>query len=158
MTQSGVQVVYGGGTVSEAMKESKSEEKNEDSVGTAPLVGGALIAVVGAVVFSLLALFVGGKLAGSMSSLLPAVALVLLSLQLMMGFPVEKKLSESMAESSDKTQNSEDGFSAFGASMASAMIMNIRVQKTQVFYFELIALGIPTLLLLNGLIDKHKKP
>ncbi len=29
------------------MKESKSKDQNEDSVGTAPLVGGALIAVIG---------------------------------------------------------------------------------------------------------------
>ena len=41
--------------------------------------------------------------------------------------------------------------------MATAMMMNIRVKTAPAFYLELLALGIPTLLLANSLIDKYKK-
>lgn len=165
-TQSGFQVIYGGGSPSEEMKalgndtEPASDSNSDDSLGFSLLIGLAFIAVVAAVVFSYLALFRGSEAADKYSSFLPAVALGLILLQLMIGFPAKKKLIESMSEGASKTQHSQspdDPLSGLGDSMASAMMMNIRVKTAPGFYLELLALGIPTLLLANSLIDKYKK-
>jgi hypothetical protein len=165
-TQSGFQVIYGGGSASEEMKalgddtKTKSASKSPDSMGISPLVGLALIAVVAAVVFSYLALFRGSEAAEKYSTFLPATALGLILLQLMIGFPAKKKIIESMSEGTSKSQKSQspdDPFSGLGKSMATAMMMNIRVKTAPAFYLELLALGIPALLLVNSLIDKHKK-
>jgi len=159
-TQSGLQVIYGGGSASEGMKAlggdssaSKSSESDE-SMGAAPLVGVALVVVIAAVVFSCLAVFKGDARADKISSILPAIALGLLLLQLSIGFPAKNSIVEAMSEGSSETQSGDD---KFANSMASAMMMNINVKATPAFYFELFALGIPTLLLANGLIDKRKK-
>lgn len=158
-TQSGFQVISGGGSVSEEMKamggdSSSSESLNSDeSMGFAPLVALALTAVIGAVVFSFIAVFRGDGRADMLSSVLPAAALLLLLMQLMMGFPAKKQMIDSLSESSSEAQVGDDEFGA----MTAAMVMNIRVKTTPAFYLELIALGIPTLLLANGLIDKYKK-
>lgn len=162
-TQSGLQVIYGGGSPSDEMEafgeESSSEESfdSEDSMGFAPLVGLALLAVIGAVIYSSISLFQGGARAEFLSSVLPAIALGLLLMQLMIGFPVKNEIAEAMSESSSEMQTEGDEFDAIGESMATAMMMQIRVRTTSVFYLELLALGIPTLLLVNGLIDKYKK-
>jgi len=165
-TQSGFQVIYGGASVSEEMKglgddtKTKSASKSSDSMGFSPLIGLAFILVVAAVMFSCLALFRGSEAADKYSSFLPAVALGLIWLQLMIGFPAKKKIIESMSEEASKSQQSQsqdDPFSGLGESMATAMMMNIRVKTAPAFYLELLALGIPTLLLANSLIDKYKK-
>lgn len=166
-TQTGLQVIYGGGSASDEMKnlgddtQTKSDSKSPDSMGYSPLIGLAFISVVSAAVFSYLALFRGSEGAVQYSSILPAVALGLILIQLMIGFPAKKKITESMtqgAAESRKSQSEDDEFSGLGESMATAMMMNIRIKTTPAFYLELLALGIPTLLLVNGLIDKHKKP
>ena len=165
-TQSGFQVIYGGGSASDEMKalgddtKTESASKSPDSMGFSPLIALAFVAVVAAVWFSYLALFQGSEAAVRLSSILPAVALGLISLQIMIGFPAKKKIIESMskgASESQKSQSIDDPFSGLGESMASAMMMNIRVKTAPALYLELLALGIPTLLLVNSLIDKHKK-
>ena len=165
-TQSGFQVIYGGGSASDEMKalgddtKTESASKSPDSMGFSPLIALAFVAVVAAVWFSYLALFQGSEAAVRLSSILPAVALGLISLQIMIGFPAKKKIIESMskgASESQKSQSIDDPFSRLGESMASAMMMNIRVKTAPALYLELLALGIPTLLLVNSLIDKHKK-
>jgi energy-coupling factor transporter transmembrane protein EcfT len=125
-------------------------------MGFAPLVGLAFVAVIAAVIFSLLALFRSSKRAQTLSSVLPALALLFLLIQLLIGFPAKKDLAESMSEDSAETESSDEPFAQMGESMAVAMMMNIQVKTKPVFYFELLALGIPTLLLANSLIDKHK--
>ena len=170
-TQTGFQVIYGGGSTSEEMKamgdhsrrmstSTKTTSKSPDSMGYSPLIGLALISVVAAVWFSYLALFRGSDRADRYSTILPAVALGLVLLQLMMGFPAKKKIIEAMSEVSSRSQSSktkDDPISGLGESMASAMMINIRVKTTPALYLELLALAIPTLLLANSLIDKHKK-
>lgn len=42
-------------------------------------------------------------------------------------------------------------------SMAAAMMMNFQIRQLPALYIELIMLGLPTLILANGLIDKMKK-
>jgi hypothetical protein len=163
VTQTGIQAVYGGATVSEEMKtqtgssEPNGNSSSGDSMGFAPLLAIALIAVIGAVAFSGIALFRGGERAERYSSILPALALAFLLMQLMLGFPAKKKVLESMSQKPPESKSVDDPFSGLGESMAAAMMMNIRVKTTPVFYFELLALGIPTLLLVNGFIDKRRK-
>lgn len=164
-TQTGFQVIYGGGSPSDEMKElgNDNEAKDEskpDELGNSPLIGLALVSVIAAVVFSSLALFRGSDRANRYASILPAVALALILLQITIGFPAKKKILESMSEDTSKarsSQTTDDAFSGLGESMATAMMMNIKVKTTPALYLELFALGIPTLLLLNSLIDKYKK-
>lgn len=167
VTQSGFQVIHGDGSVSEEMEAMEGDPSStesgsgEKSLGSAPLVALALIAVIGAVVFAFIALFRGSERADMLSSVLPAAALLLLVIQLMVGFPAKKNLMKNMSEGTSEEQGGGNEFgTAMDESMAAttaAMMMNIRVKATPAFYLELLALGIPTLLLVNGFIDKHKK-
>ena len=166
VTQSGFQVIHGDGSVSEEMEamegdsSSKESVSSDKSLGFAPLVALALIAVIGALVFSFIAVFRGSERADMLSSVLPAAALLLLVIQLMVGFPAKKNLMKNMSEGTSEEQGGGNEFeTAMDESMAAttaAMMMNIRVKATPAFYLELLALGIPTLLLVNGFIDKHK--
>ena len=107
-TQSGLQVIYGGGSPSEELEamgdhNARSEAANSsESMGLAPLVGLAFIAVIGAVAFSTLSLFRGSERADLFASILPAAALLLLLAQLMTGFPAKKKILEEMSENSSQ--------------------------------------------------------
>jgi len=159
-------VIHGDGSVSEEMEamegdsSSKESVSSDKSLGFAPLVALALIAVIGALVFSFIAVFRGSERADMLSSVLPAAALLLLVTQLMVGFPAKKNLMKTMSEGTSEEQAGGNEFgTAMDESMAAtaAMMMNIRVKATPAFYLELLALGIPTLLLVNGLIDKYKK-
>ena len=58
----------------------------------------------------------------------------------------------------NNVESTGDGFEDLGKSMAGAVMMGVSIEKTTAFYLELLALGIPTLFLANGFIDKHKKP
>ncbi len=159
-TQTGLQVIYGSGSPTEEMKDAGEESGpgSDESMGFAPLVALALVAVVGAVAFSAVSLFSGGTRAGMLASVLPAVALVLLLVQLMIGFPVKRQIIESMSEAPGESEVSDDGFgAAMGESIAAAMMAQFRVRVTPAFDLELVALGFPTLLLVNALIDKYKK-
>jgi hypothetical protein len=164
LTQTGFQVIYGGGSITEEMESMRFGEPgaakkstSEDSMGVAPLVAIALLCVIAAVALSIIALFRNNPKAERYSSILPAVALVLLLLQMMIGFPAKKKILEEMSEKPPQSESAEDPFAALGQSMAMGMMMNIRVKTTTAFYLELLALGIPTLLLLNGYIDIRRK-
>jgi hypothetical protein len=75
---------------------------------------------------------------------------------MMIGFPVNKNLGKSMAETS-RTKTSGDPMDDLGNGMATAMMMNIQVRHLPALYIELIMLGLPTLVLANGLIDRMKK-
>ncbi len=160
-TQSGLQVINGSGSVSEEMKALGAEDSSptnplasDKSMGYAPLVGVALILVVAAVIFSCLSVFKSDARADKISLILPVIALGLLLIQLVIGFPAKNSILEAMSKETSESQYGDD---EFANSMASAMMMNINVKTTPVFYLELFALGIPSLLLVNGLIDKRKK-
>jgi len=164
MTQTGFQVIYGGGSITEEMESmtfgEPGADKNsspDDSMGVAPLVAIALLCVIAAVAFSFIAMFRNNSRAEQLSSILPAVALAFLLLQMMIGFPAKKKILEGMSEKPPQSESTDDPFAALGQSMAMGMMMNIRVKTTTAFYLELLALGIPTLLLLNGYIDIRRK-
>jgi hypothetical protein len=163
-TQTGIQTIYGGGTPSEEMKafaEENSQKKSGDgkkdeSMGYSPLVALALLAVMGATVASFKALRSSSEPQTNLVGILCAAALVLIAAQMMIGFPVNKNLGKSMAETS-RTKTSGDPMDDLGNGMATAMMMNIQVRHLPALYIELIMLGLPTLVLANGLIDRMKK-
>ena len=177
-TQSGLQVVGGGATASKGMEAmgsdssiKKAQSANE-SLGFAPLVALALIAVIGSVIFGFITVFQGSERSDSLSSGLAALALLLLLIQLMVGFPAKEGMIEAAAKENSEVQAGEDDpggeMDEFGAemdqlgaemaeSMAAAMAANIQVKAATGFYLELLALGIPTFLLVSSLMDKHRK-
>ena len=158
VTQSGVQAIYGGGTVSEQLealggKEGSSSSSDKDSLGYAPLVGIALLLVVLAVISAVVGLRGSKMLPGNSTGVLCAAALAILAIQASIGFPAKNKMLESMGE----TGASQSSDEAIGSSMVSAMMINIRVERLTPFYLELLMLGIPTLILCNGFVDKMKR-
>ena len=163
-TQTGIQTIYGGGSPSEDMKAFAEKNgqmksgggKNDESMGYSPLVAIALLAVLSAVVISFKALRSREEPKTNLVGILCATALVLISAQMMIGFPVKKNLGKSMAESS-KTERSGDPMDDLGSGMATAMMMNIQICHLPALYIELLMLGLPTLVLANGLLDKIKK-
>ena len=170
-TQSGFQVVSGGATPSKGMEAMGSDssikkaQSADESLGFAPLVALALIVVIGSVIFGFISVFQGSERSDRLSSVLAAVALLLLLIQLMVGFPAKKAMIEAVAKENSEVQAGEDEPGAemdqLGAemaeSMAAAMAANIRVKAVTGFYLELLALGIPTFLLVSSLMDKHRK-
>jgi len=156
-TQTGFQVIYGGGSVSdelEAMGGNSKESNSKESMGFAPLVGLAFICVVGACVAAFHSLVKDNSKSDMLSMLLPSIALGLLLIQLMIGFPVKTEMMKSMATEDSQSETSVDDLSA---SMAQAMMMSISVKTTTAFYVELFLLGFPALILLNEFVDKQKK-
>ncbi len=120
------------------------------------LVALALIAIIGAFGFSFIAVFRDSERTERLTSVLSASALLLLLVQLVIGFPVKRLLDEDMSKKSSDSQAGDDGFGSEMEEVLGAMV-NFQVNKTPVFYLELLALGIPTLLLLrNG--RKDAKP
>ena len=184
-TQSGFQVVSGGATASKGMEAMGSDssvkkaQSADESLGFAPLVALALMVVIGSVIFAFISVFQGSERSDRLSSVMAAVALLLLLIQLMVGFPAKKAMIEAMAKENSEVQTGEDETGAemdetgaemdelgaemdeLGAemaeSMAAAMAANIRVKAVTGFYLELLALGIPTFLLVSSLMDKHRK-
>lgn len=157
-TQTGFQVITGDGTPTETNESSsKSDSDSENSPDSSPLVAIALLAILGAIVFSVIALFKGNKCAELLSSILPAVALACISLQMMMGFPVKNHFKDSLSEQSTDYSSTSDPTSGLGNSMAAAMMSSIQIKLKPALYLELFALGIPTLLFANSLIDMGRK-
>lgn len=161
VTQTGLQAAFGSGSASAELKalskelesisqKTGSEREPKDSIGIAPLVLLALIDVFAAVVFSVIAVFRSGVFATKMSSLLPAIALVLLLIQMMVGFPAKHEFVDAAVKDASVSQPN----SQFGASMAAARFQS---KFSPFLYLELLALSIPSLILANSFIDKHKK-
>ena len=163
-TQTGVQTIYGGGSPSADSKPPVGEEqsrkkvdgrKDNDSMGVSPLVAIAMTVVLGAVVLAFVALRSPCIQRNDVVGMLCAAALVMLTIQILIGFPVKRKLGESVSKGSVEQSHGEDPFA--DADLASEMIKNFQVHYLPALYFELLMLGIPTLILANGLIDRMRK-
>ena len=159
-TQSGVQTILGKGTASEFQhsldKPGKKTTINEgESLGYSIFAGIAFVAVLAAFVLSMAAIWGGGvRVAPNLVEILCAAALGLLVLQAVAGFPVKAKMeSELRSETgtSDETDLLEE-------SMSEAINAAFSVNLLAAFYLELVALGIPTILLANRLIDRASRP
>ena len=165
ITQTGLQTIYGGGSPApelEAFAKEQGRDKTlgkqgDDSMGYSPLVALALLAVLGAVGASFVAFrSPNSGPRESSAGMLCAIAFALIAAQMMIGFPAKKSVGKNMAESSKKENHgSPMGEQELG--IATAMMMEIQVRYLPALYIELIMLGLPTLILANGLIDKLKK-
>jgi hypothetical protein len=158
-------MIYGGASLSPEMKASGDNSilggnsKPSDSFGFSPLIGISLMLMISAVVCSYFALFHDSGPADRYASFLPTAALVCVVFQLLAGFPAKNKIAESMSLGESKSKNMQsvnDPFSGLGATMGASMAMNIRVKTLPSFYFLVLALSLPTLILANSFIDKHK--
>jgi hypothetical protein len=164
-TQTGIQTIYGGGSPSKEMQAFMAEEspnastdsKSDESMGIAPLVALAFLAVIGAVLLSFIALRSDEKIQTTLIGVLCAAALALLAIQMTIGFPAKSSIGKSMAENS-KAEASANPMDNLGSDMATAMMAMIQVRHLPSLYITLILLGFPTLVLANDLLDKLKKP
>ena len=165
VTQTGIQTIYGGGSPSKEMQAFMDEESqtkssgdnSDESMGFAPLIALALLAVIGAVFLSFIALRSEEPILTTLVGILCAIALVLISAQMVIGFPAKTSLGKAMGESA-RTEASASPMDDFGSGMATAMMMNFQVRHLPSLYITLVMLGFPTLILANGLLDKLKKP
>jgi len=122
----------------------------KESLGVSVLVALAFILVAASVFYSWKNFINDDKKENHLSTVLPAIALVLLLLQLVIGFPVKNKILESMEKENKESQSSGDQFEQL-------MAMSITSKATIAFYLELLMLGIPTAILANRYLDKQKK-
>lgn len=152
-TQTGIQTITGGSTPREQNKVRSGVQVNltpeQESLGTAPLVGVAFVYVVVAAIVFLIAIRTGTSRPAFIGGTLCALALLLLVLQTSMGFPGAKKLQQSLAHF---TQNQGSDLA-----LASVAAQNLELVPLPGLYIEMAALGIPTLILLNGLLDRLRK-
>ena len=162
-TQTGIQSIYGGGSPTKEMQafmddegqSASRQDDSEDSMGHAPLIGIALLAVVGAVIVSFIAIRSDEPILNTVVGILCAAALVLISAQMAIGFPAKTSLGKAMGEGA-RTEVSADPMDDFSRGMSTAMMMNFQVRHLPSLYITLVILGIPTLILANGLLDKLK--
>lgn len=162
VTQTGLQAVYGGASPAKEMARelesmdaerkslSAGEAKERESMGMALWVGLAFVLVVGAAVCSWLAMFRPGEKVKRYASILPVAALGCLLMQLAVGFPLRDQIAKALAEGGPGKDSMEEA-------MAAAMMLNLRVEILPVFYLELLLLGVPTLILVNRLIDRYRR-
>ena len=125
-------------------------------MGFAPLVALALLAVVGAAIVSFKALRSGDERQSNFVGILCAAALALISAQMMIGFPAKKAIGKSLAEASEK-ESARDPMEGLSGGMAATMMTQIQVRHLPALYFTLVMLGLPTLVLANGLLDRMKR-
>jgi hypothetical protein len=149
-TQSGVQTIYGGVTLAEGFRGDSADDSNKESLGWAFLVAIAFLAVLGAVAVSFLVFTGNRQIPGNLAGVLCAVALVALLMEMIAGFPVAEQISKDAG----KQSTAEDPMSVASSQVAAAMI---QVKYRPALYLELVALGIPALILANGLLEGMKK-
>ncbi len=156
-TQTGIQTIYGGGSPANEA-EVKAVVKDEESLGASVWVGIALLAVMGAVVAAFMALSGAQGRAANAVGVCCAIALAALAIQAMAGFPVQTKVERGMTPTRRvEPVNPANPFQGMGAGMAAAMMMNVKIKYLPPFYLELLALGIPTLVWINRLLDRLRK-
>lgn len=161
-TQTGMQTIYGGHTqapgespLSVTLEERRKGSEPGEEMGHAPLVALALIVVVAAAMAS----FVLGQ-RSQVVGMLCAIALALIALQMMIGFPVKKRLAEQMAQTMTfpgRLMGPDHQMDETERKMTEDMMETLEIRHLPALYFELILLGVPTLLLASGWIEKMKK-
>ena len=158
LTQSGFQTITGKASLAGEMKQMQEqmgggEAEQDDNVDMAVFVALALVAVIAAAGFALLGLQSADPSRNNVVAILCGVALALLLLQMMVGFPAERDLKEQMSEQSGTPG---DPANEMGAVMGAAMGLSVKYMFA--LWLELVLLAIPVVLLVNGMIDKNKRP
>jgi hypothetical protein len=153
-TQTGVQVMTGGGTMVEQRDSVRIELKSrkDPSLGRSYLAIVALLCAVSAVVTGFAAVVTGHRHFSGGPGLLCAWALACLVAQALLDFPAKRELTKELSEKSPGANSS--GMEGLEQALAGEIASRIQVRPLPGFYAELVALGIPSLLLLNGLLDR----
>jgi len=112
----------------------------------------ALLCAVSAVVTGFAAIVTGHRHFSGGPGMLCAGALACLIAQAAWGFPAKHKLMKSTAEKNPNP--GPGGANEMGHALAEEIAQMIYVRSLPGFYAELAALGIPTLILLNGMLDR----
>ncbi|MDA0765221.1 MAG: hypothetical protein O3A87_08365 [Verrucomicrobia bacterium] len=153
MTQSGLQVISGGGTPSAEFEDlagsSGKSKMDEEERRMSPIVGIVFLDLLLAFVLSIAALRVADHRWSSVVQGLCAGALLLLALQMAIGFPAAEAMQESLHRGGGREANPE---SALVAAM-----LDLKVKRLPSLYLLLAVLVIPTLMFVNGLIDRFMK-
>jgi hypothetical protein len=153
-TQTGVQVITGGATQVEQSDSVRLEvtSRKDSSLGRSYLAIVALLCAVSAVVVGLAAVVTGHRSFAGGPGMLCAWALACLIAQAAMDFPAKRELTKEMSERNGGPFR--PGKEGFEQALSEEIGARIVVRPLPGFYAELAALGIPTLILLNGLLDR----
>ncbi|WP_009962594.1 hypothetical protein [Verrucomicrobium spinosum] len=163
-TQTGIQVIYGGGSPSPELESMAKDRENsanrtystEESMGFSFLIALVLVLVLAAFIATLVSVRTGTVDQRNIG-LVCTIGLLLLITQASIGFPAAEKLKEAMNEPGPATTKTGSAFDAMGESMAKAVMINFQAKHTPWLYLEMLALGIPALIYANGLVDRLKR-
>jgi len=147
ITQTGIQTITGMATASGEM-EAKPDGGKQEPLGSATMVAAALLATGLAIACLVVALFNNNPKMDVGGSVLCALALLLLIVQVSQGFPAKEEIVSQISTD----QASADG--DMGASLAMAMMANIQVEVLPAFTMTCVLLGVPVLLLVGLLLMK----
>ncbi len=152
VSQSGVQSIYGGGSIDPQFtnRDEKSGEKSKEGPGMAIFIGLAFVLVAVGLIISVL-IFRGSAIDPKVLPTLSTVALLAIALQMMIGFPLEKSIQEQMNDSS--VGDSIASVNEMGAMFAQ---LNIGVVYRPWIYFEMAFLAFPLAFAFFGM--QPKKP
>ncbi len=135
VSQSGFQSTYGGGTLGpefESRQQAGKENDSSNEIDPAIFIAGAFFCVVGGFLLSLISLFRRGR-SGIAIPALAGIALILVALQMKIGFPLEHSVTKA-------SKSGGGGTASLGQRLVS---MNTRVVYRPWIYFELGALISP---------------
>ncbi len=160
-TQNGLQTVIGDYTISNQLNVlgqeiGKGGLYGSRSLGVAPLVGVALVALIGALCFAGLALYDPGERSGVWAVVLSGVALLCLVVQMLAGFPIGNSIADKDAENhqislenwSSEMLKMSDRAEEMEEQVVEPVSGIFRAKTTVVFYLELLLLSVPLLLLM----------
>jgi hypothetical protein len=155
-TQTGVQVMTGGATTVEQTDSLRLEVKSrkDPSLGRSYLAIVALLCAVSAVVTGFAAVVTGHRHFAGGPGMLCAWALACLITQAALDFPAKRELTKELAGKGSGLSKSKSGAEGLEQALSEEVAARIHVRPLPGFYAELAALGIPTLILLNGLLDR----
>ena len=166
ITQTGIQSVSGGGTLSDEMESlanlgaNKDAENNDsapslsedDRPAPAWLAAGALLLIVLALVLAVHSVLSAQANDLSPITLLATMAFGFVALQLLVGFPLEHTARQAMAKAHGGQAGSENPFAAVGAA-----IVRIQVIRQPWIWAELAFLAVPGLLWINDAINRRNQ-
>lgn len=153
ITQSGFQTITGDGSLSDDFKklhedQDHDKDQNKDKLDPAIFVAAAFLLVILAFGLALASAF-GRRNRDRSVGILTAMALACILAQMALQFPAEKDINRSLKP------GASDHDDPIARSIGSALT-DIKVLYRNPLYFELALLALPTLLLLNTLIDKRR--
>jgi hypothetical protein len=154
LTQTGIQIIYGGATMHPEFSQWVTSDKKrdmDDRLGTGWFVGIALLCVLAAIVFAILALRPGGSGHGFRAEGFAALALIALVIQLSLGFPAEEKIRNDLDPA--KNGKPQEGFEA---GMARTFAKSLSTRVLPLYYVQFALLGFPVLLSLNSSLARRQ--